>query len=252
MLSRLLKSRRAPAPLPSIPDGQRVYAIGDIHGRLDLLDDLIARIDADDARRAPAETTIIVLGDLVDRGPESAGVVERLAALAEDRGNLRFLKGNHEELFLSALDGDAKGLRMFARVGGRETALSYGIDPAAYERADFAQLHALLSAAVPERHATFLRDFEDIIRIGDYTFVHAGIRPGVALDEQSPRDLRWIREPFLSARETGGMIVHGHTITESPDEQAGRIGIDTGAYLHGILTALVLYGQERDFLQSTG
>ena len=233
-----------------IPDGQRVYAIGDIHGRLDLLDDLIARIDADDAQRRPARTTIIVLGDLVDRGPDSAGVVDRLATLAAARDNLRFLMGNHEELFLSALDGDQKGLRMFARVGGRETAISYGVAPATYEQADYASLHALLVAAVPPRHIAFLRAFEDIIVIGDYVFVHAGIRPGVALEEQCARDLRWIREPFLSARGNGSVIVHGHTITESPDERAHRIGIDTGAYLHGTLTALVLDGTDRAFLQS--
>lgn len=233
-----------------IPDGQRVYAIGDIHGRLDLLDDLIARIDEDDAQREPARTTIVVLGDLVDRGPDSAGVVDRLANLAATRDHLRFLMGNHEELFLSALDGDQKGLRMFARVGGRETAISYGIAPHIYEHADFAALHALLTTAVPDRHVAFLRSFEDLVVIGDYVFVHAGIRPGVALEDQCTRDLRWIREPFLSARGNGSVIVHGHTITESPDDRPHRIGIDTGAYLYGTLTALVLEGTNRDFLQS--
>jgi serine/threonine protein phosphatase 1 len=253
MLSKIFKRRGEPAaPPPSIPDGQRVYAVGDIHGRLDLLDELLAMIAADDAARAHAATTIVFLGDLVDRGPDSAGVVERLRALAESDSRLRFLTGNHEEVFYHALhdDGD-EALKFFCRIGGRETILSYGISETDYNAMDYPELKAALAPLVPESHLAFIAGFEDMIEIGDYLFVHAGIRPDVPLEEQRPRDLRWIREPFLShASPHCRMIVHGHTILPDIDLQSNRIGIDTGAYASGILTALGLEGTDRWTIQT--
>lgn len=252
MLAKLLKSRRRSAtPPPSIPAGQRAYAIGDIHGRLDLLDDLIARIRADDAGRGPAETTIIVLGDLVDRGPQSAQVVARLREVAAGGGTIRFLLGNHEEIFLAAMAGDEKALRLFCRVGGRETAISYGIAPADYERMDYAELADALVARVPAADRAFLAGFEDMVVIGDYAFVHAGVRPGVALCDQQASDLRWIRGSFLDHQgPLEKVMVHGHTIAAEPDFRDHRIGIDTGAYETGRLTALGLEGEARWVLQT--
>lgn len=233
---------RAAVPLPAtIPTGQRVYAIGDIHGRLDLLDRLIARIDSDDAVRDPAETIVVFLGDLVDRGPNSSGVVERVRLLTGERPGVRMLMGNHEEVFLAALDGDARALRMFTRIGGRETALSYGIADADYEGMDYAELHEALAATVPAAHRAFLARGTDMEVVGDYAFVHAGVRPERPLDQQRVADLRWIRDPFLDYRgRLDKTIVHGHTIAEDVEFRPHRIGIDTGAYFSGRLTALAL------------
>ena len=236
-----------------IPDGRRVYAVGDIHGRLDLLDEVMEMIEIDGAARSAAPTTIVFLGDLVDRGPDSRGVVERLRTLAADRDDLRFLAGNHEEIFLGAIDGDAKAVRLFCRIGGRETMVSYGIDPQDYERMDFREVAEALQRVVPAAHRAFLSSFENQIVIGDYVFVHAGVRPGVELDDQHTKDLRWIREPFLSeASATQYRVVHGHTISAEVDYQTHRIGIDTGGYATGILTALGLAGTDTWLLQTDG
>jgi serine/threonine protein phosphatase 1 len=255
MLSKIFKRRGEPAaPPPSVPDGQRVYAVGDIHGRLDLLDDLLAMIAADDAARGSAATTVVFLGDLVDRGPDSAGVVERLRLLAESDSRLRFLTGNHEEVFHHAVhsDGD-EALKFFCRIGGRETILSYGISEADYNAMDYPELKAALTNLVPESHLAFIAGFEDRIEIGDYLFVHAGIRPDIPLEDQRPRDLRWIREPFLShVSPHCRMVVHGHTILQDIDLQPNRIGIDTGAYASGKLTAIGLQGEYRWVMQTSG
>lgn len=243
MLSRLIGRRARPAPAitHAVPDGQRVYAIGDIHGRLDLLDSLLAQIEADNAGRPRAAVTIVLLGDLVDRGPDSAGVVERLRDLASGETEFRFLLGNHEEVFLAAIDGDEKALRLFCRIGGRETALSYGISPDAYERADYAELAELLRRHVPQPHRDFLAAFENMVVIGDYAFVHAGVDPAVPLDQQRASDLRWIRRSFLDhGAALDRMIVHGHTISDEVDFAPHRIGIDTGAFTTGRLTAIGL------------
>jgi serine/threonine protein phosphatase 1 len=250
MLQRLFGARRAPSPT-LIPEGRRVYAVGDVHGRLDLLDALLTQVDADDRTRGPADTTLIFLGDLVDRGPDSAGVVERLLLESERRADMHVLMGNHEEIFLDALDGDDKALRLFCRVGGRETAISYGMTPDAYESADYPTLLEQLRQQVPERHRAFLSRFQDMVTIGDFAFVHAGVRPGVALEAQQPSDLRWIRAPFLQHRGTlDKMIVHGHTIEPEVAFEGHRIGIDTGAYQTGRLTALGLEGDQRWILDT--
>lgn len=244
MLRKLLRSSR-PAPTPTFAPAShsRIYAIGDIHGCRSELDRLLAMIDADDAARGPANTSLIFLGDLVDRGPDSAGVVERLLTLARDRPNVRILKGNHEELFLHALSGAKDALRMFCRVGGKETVLSYGIGRDEYDSLDYPQLAERMKALVPDEHRAFLEGLEDMVVSGDYVFVHAGIRPDVPLEAQRPADLRWIRESFLDHRAPHPkMVVHGHTITPAVDRQSNRIGIDTGAYMSGMLTALGVEG----------
>ncbi|WBH17021.1 metallophosphoesterase family protein [Sphingomonas radiodurans] len=246
MLSRLL-SRRRPEPIHAqLPHGRRIYAIGDIHGRLDLLDDLLAQIAEDDMARGPAQTGLVFLGDLVDRGPESAGVVERVRVLCAERPDTRCLAGNHEEILLGAYDGDTDLLRLLLRAGGTETLLSYGLGEAEFDAATIPELAELIVQHIPAEHIAFLRALDDYVVEGDYLFVHAGIRPGVALDRQATNDLRWIREPFLNHGGNHGMlVVHGHTITEEIDERDNRIGIDTGAYRSGRLTALGMEGDRR-------
>lgn len=244
-------ARQQPAlPPAAIPAGQRVYAVGDVHGRLDLFDAIIAAIEDDDAARGAARTTIVLLGDLVDRGPDSAAVIARAQALAARRP-VRVLCGNHEEMFLKSFD-DLEVLRAFLRYGGRETVLSYPIDPAEWNSATLRQAQYMMQLIVPTGDLDFIRKFEDWIEIGDYLFVHAAIAPDVPLEQQSRRDLRWMREPFLShAGDHGRIVVHGHTITDEPEVRHNRIGIDTGAYVTGKLTALGLDGEARWLLTAS-
>jgi serine/threonine protein phosphatase 1 len=242
---------KAEAPVHFVPEGQRVYAIGDIHGRLDLLDDLLGQIGRDDATRPNATTSLVFLGDLVDRGPDSRGVIERLMALRGGRYGTYFLLGNHEEVFLKAVMGDVKSTRFLTRIGGRETIASYGVTSEEYNALDFDELAALLGERVPRDHVAFLQSLDDWIAVGDYLFVHAGIRPGVATEEQVGSDLRWIRDDFLSYRDGHDkMVIHGHNITPEVDLKRNRIGIDTGAYASGKLTAIGLEGGDRWFLQT--
>lgn len=241
-LAKLLNTEAAPC----IPAGERVYAIGDIHGRLDLLDALLEQIEADQKYRSEARTTLIFLGDLIDRGPDSAGVVERAIALRRSGRSVRFLKGNHEEVFLKAAAGDPAAMRFLIRIGGRATILSYGVTESEYDAENYDDLAALLAARVPAAHTEFLDSCEDLLVIGDYAFVHAGIKPGTPLSDQMPSDLRWIRGDFLSHRgRHEKIIVHGHSIAEEPEILSNRIGIDTGAYASGRLTAIALEGAER-------
>jgi serine/threonine protein phosphatase 1 len=246
-IRRLFEREANAHPEASLPAGQRVYAVGDIHGRLDLFQSLIAAIEADDAAGRPADTTVILLGDLVDRGPDSAGVIARARAWQAGR-KVRILAGNHEEMFLRSFE-KIEVLKNFLRFGGKETVLSYGLDRQAYQSASVEQVQAMMHAAVPTEDRSFLESFEDMIAIGDYLFVHAGISPLVPFEEQRTGDLRWIREPFLSHSEPfGAVVVHGHTITDEPQDRGNRIGIDTGAYLSGRLTALALEGTSRRYL----
>ena len=236
----------------SVPAGIRVYAVGDIHGCLHQLEQLLDRVETD-ARSTDSTIHMVFLGDLIDRGPDSAGVVARLLDGPLPGHRHSFLMGNHEEAMLRVWDGDDDTLRGWLTYGGRETLASYGLG-----RSDIFKLAAQLPRAmrevVPQAHIDFLRGFEDHVQIGDYLFVHAGIRPGVPLDEQDHTDLRWIREEFLYDEDTdhGVMVVHGHTIAAEPEVRGNRIGIDTGCYSSGTLTALVLEGTEQRFLAATG
>ena len=234
-----------------MPAGYRVYAIGDIHGRLDLLDDVLSRIEADVEGRSQARNIIVFLGDLIDRGPASAEVVERLRAYRRDGVRTVFLSGNHEEVLLRLIRGESRFLRDWLSFGGAECARSYGISSTALRRMDADQAVAVLRHKIPASHQAFLQGFVDTFRIGSYLFVHAGVRPGVPLSEQTQSDLRWIRGPFLDNNDDHGFIVvHGHTIAGEIDIRGNRIGIDTGAYRSGVLTAMGLEGRERWFLQT--
>lgn len=242
---KLIRKIAKPAPVSRVPAGLRVYAIGDIHGRADLLAALMRDIEADDRARGPAELQLIFLGDLIDRGPRSAEVVEQAMRIAAAHP-CRLLMGNHEEVFLKSLEGDERALRLFLRIGGRETILSYGMDEATYNRLDYSELMAELPKLVPAAHRSFLERFEDLIELGDYVFVHAGIRPEVPLGEQRANELRWIRDEFLDhPGPHPRVVVHGHTITSEVEWRPYRIGIDTGAYASERLTALALQDDQR-------
>lgn len=242
----------ADEPCPRGTRGCRAYAVGDVHGRLDLLDIILERIEQDRAGRPPRKTFIIFLGDLVDRGPQSAGVVERLRTYRPAGAHPIFLMGNHEEVLLRILSGEPKILQSWLKFGGAECAQSYGIDPNGLRHLDERSAIRRLQSSFPAAHRSFLESFADTFRFGDYLFVHAGIRPGVAIEEQDKTDLRWIREPFLTDnKEHGCVVVHGHTIVSEVEERRNRIGIDTGAYQTGILTALAIEDDRRWFL-STG
>jgi len=246
---RNLLGRRDARRAPSVPSGERVYAVGDVHGRADLFEELIEVIERDDAGRGQAHTTVVLLGDLIDRGHDSAAVVA-LARAWGQRREVEFIKGNHEEMLLVSRE-DTDAMRGFLKFGGLETILSYGIDPQVAASAEMEDLQRLMNEAIPQEDYDFLDGFKKLVRIGDYLFVHAGVRPDTPLEHQLGRDCRWIREPFLSHRgDFGAFVVHGHTITPEPDVCTNRIGIDTGAFVHGTLTAIGLQGEDRWFLKA--
>ena len=232
--------------------GSAVYAIGDVHGRLDLLEDLLERIRAD-AGQYPddVERRLIFLGDYIDRGPASRGVVDRLLEDPLPGFATVRLMGNHEEAILLFLDDLTDG-RDWLTFGGLETLMSYGVPLRALPNTEAAAaaLRLALASAVPRAHVDFFRNGELHHSVGDYVFVHAGVRPGVALDKQSPGDLLWIRDDFLRSRTPlpRRVVVHGHTICDLPQDRGYRINIDTGAFVSGRLTCLVLRGSERRFL----
>ena len=238
---------------PSIPEGQLLYAVGDIHGRLELLEAMLGQIETD-ARRCEGieRRTLVFLGDYIDRGPASRGVIERLLGGLPQNFDAHFLKGNHEAILLDFLE-EAWRLDNWLLNGGEVTMCSYGVDTERLARRDApAELWQQAFAAVlPEAHLRFLEGLGLSLPVGDYFFVHAGVRPGVPLDEQTEADLVWIREPFLGhAAPFGKIVVHGHTPGNAPVTRPNRIGIDTGAVFSGRLTALRLRGGSRTFLQT--
>jgi serine/threonine protein phosphatase 1 len=246
----------APSGAAAVPDGRAVYAVGDVHGRLDLLDRLLDRIAADAAAHpADASRCLVMLGDYIDRGADSRGVVERLlgGVLPElaptlDRVDLM---GNHEEAMLDFLDGRSDG-QDWLGYGGLETLMSYGVPlkslPRTPEASD--RLREDLAQAVPDAHIDFMRACALSHVEGGYAFVHAGVRPGLPLERQDQRDLLWIRDEFLRSRSPlpGWVVVHGHTICDMPQDAGHRINLDTGAFVSGRLTALVLRRTERRFI----
>ena len=245
-------ARKQPAPRISrrVPDGMLIYAIGDIHGRDDLFAALLDEIAADRARRLHARCILILLGDLVDRGPDSNKVIDRAITLHEQFDRVHHLIGNHEECMLAALTGEIRALRYFIRIGGDATVRSYLRDDALYDATSFEELAEIFPGQVPQSHVDFLGRGEDMVEYGDYAFVHAGVRPGIALDRQKISDLRWIREDFLTSEaEHGRIVVHGHTISEDVENRANRIGIDTGAYATGKLTAIGLSQSDQWFVR---
>jgi diadenosine tetraphosphatase ApaH/serine/threonine PP2A family protein phosphatase len=236
---------------PAGPPGYRAYAIGDVHGRLDLLEQLLAKIHSELQRRPAEKTLLIFVGDLIDRGSSSAQVIERLRTYRRQGVQPVFLLGNHEEVLLRILGGDAELITKWRWFGGAECLQSYGLDPGRLAHVSDEEALAMVRSAIPQSHVEFLESFADSCRFGDYLFVHAGIRPGIELEEQSQADLRWIREPFLfDEADHGFVVVHGHTISVEVEERANRIGIDTGAYRTGLLTALAIEGTERWFVDT--
>lgn len=236
----------------SVGSDVRVYAIGDIHGRLDLLDRIHVAI-REDATAYRGRRVVVYLGDYVDRGPHSKEVLDRLVDDPLSDFECHYLKGNHECAFIDFLDNDPSvptwapkkrpvGLASWLLNGGGETLRSYGIDLADPEdKTVVADAMAALRNAVPVEHRSFLANLSLSHAEGDYRFVHAGIRPNVAWHDQSEHDLCWIREEFLlAAEEFGFCVVHGHTISEEPEIRRNRIGIDTGAVFSGRLTCLIL------------
>jgi serine/threonine protein phosphatase 1 len=239
---------------PQTPADTVIYAVGDIHGRLDLLERIQQCIADDAMRRTAGRRQVVYLGDYVSRGPDSAGVVDRVREWQPDGFERITLKGNHEDLLLRFLAGEINTGRHWLDYGGLEAMAAYGVAIADREARDDASVIALgkdLAARLPAAHLEFLRSLQISHQAGDYVFVHGGVRPGVPLPEQSARDCMWIRKTFLNSEaDHGAMVVHGHSISDQPEVRHNRIGIDTGAYRSGVLTCLVLDGETRSFLQT--
>ena len=250
----------------STPEDTRLYAVGDIHGRKDLLDSMLLRIVRNATRSDASRRVVVFLGDYVDRGTESRAVLETLLAGPPktphwDGFEWVFLRGNHEDVMLRFLDDLSLGANWLREGnGGLTTIQSYAPSVAAgrqissnpiIDSAEISQLQAALRMSLPPNHIQFLTDLPYAHQEGDYYFAHAGIRPGTPLDQQTPEDLMWIREGFLSSDvEHDKLVVHGHTIFSEPDIKPNRIGIDTGAYRSGRLTALVAEGNRQGFLST--
>lgn len=239
--ARILGSEKAG---PESPVDTRAYVVGDIHGRLDLLNITLDRILDDCASGRPARVFVVFLGDYIDRGPDSCGVIERLKNWRPPAVSCVFLAGNHEEALLHVLQGNHALLADWLGFGGAECALSYGLKVDDLRSTPPREAAARLRGAIPIDHIEFLETLGDTFRFGDYLFVHAGILPGVPIEDQSTKDLRWIRDPFLDFKgDHGVVVVHGHTIVDETVQKANRIAIDTGAYKSGRLTTLVLEGK---------
>ena len=232
-----------------VPEGIRLYCVGDIHGRDDLLREMAEQVSADMKVRSFDQAVTVFLGDYVDRGLGSRRVVEQLAR-GEWPTSIIALAGNHEDLLMAFLE-NAEVLAVWRSLGGLETLHSYGVDVGlAMAGRDFERVRAAFAARFPEHHRRFLESLDISTYIGDYFFCHAGVRPSVPFDRQNRDDLLNIRDPFLSSKaEHGKLVVHGHTPSAAPETRPNRIGIDTAAYATGRLTCLVLEKDYRRFLQ---
>ncbi len=225
----------------------RVYAIGDVHGRRDLLERMLEKIDAEIARDGPGDWRIVLLGDYVVRGPDSAGALDLIARRAED-GRVIALMGNHDQRLAMFLD-DISDWPNFEEFGGRPTAASYGVDFASGAGADLVRGHEALRIAMPDAHRHLLAGLKLAAQFGDFFFCHAGIRPGVPLDAQDVDDLIWIRRPFHDdPRLHPKVIVHGHTPVRRAEIHPNRVNLDTRAFGSGILSALSSEGAEKAVL----
>jgi len=242
MIALDLTSR--PSPRPRTPEGVRIYAVGDVHGRADLLDQVFKRIDAQLAENPTTHGIEVFLGDYIDRGPESRQVLDRLIARSCTHRAV-FLKGNHETYLTEFLTNPGI-LNDWQRLGGLETLMSYGIKPTINANAGAQrQLAAALDQGLPAGHRRFLDDLRLSFTCGDFYFVHAGIRPGIPLKKQREEDLLWIRDDFLLCEDAfSKFVVHGHTPVPQPDLRPNRFNIDTGAYATGRLTCLMLEEDE--------
>ncbi len=232
-------------------DGERIYAIGDCHGQADLFERLLGQIRLDEACRPVKTTKIIVLGDVIDRGPHSASLVERLMKYTYASDRFIVLMGNHEQIMLAALEGDREALQAWMKLGGAESLLSWGV-AANLVTAGGATLLEEARTKIPAPVLRWMGALPLWHQSGEVLFVHAGIRPGVPLQEQDPRDLLWIRKKFLECKKRHPfLVVHGHSVSEGgPDVQPNRIGIDTGAFNTGKLTAIGVEGGARWFVNT--
>lgn len=241
---------------PAMTEGVRLYAVGDIHGESALLDRLLSIIAQDMAGRADRRAVLVFLGDYIDRGPDSCGVLDRLAGAPLPAplagAETRFLAGNHEAAMLDFLADPINNAR-WLDFGGAAALSSYGVRASVgvRDRKRLKELRDQLADRLPDAHRRFLKMLENWASYGDYAFVHAGVKPGRALSRQRRDDLLWLREPFLSSSlRHEKVIVHGHTIVDAPEIHPNRIAVDTGAYATGVLTAVVLDGTERSFLKT--
>lgn len=234
------------------PENHRLYAVGDIHGRLDLLTRLLAMIEEDAQKHPKKEKKLIFLGDYVDRGVDSRGVIERLTGTFEGGLAPLFVRGNHDDMMLRFLKGEIDVATSWLQFGGAAAVASYGINPFGLQRKEkLPTLREALTKAMPKSHREFLENTLYAVTFGDYYFVHAGVKPGVKLDKQKRENQMWIRDEFLTyPKGMGKMIVHGHTIQPQPVVKPNRIGIDTGAYASGHLTCLIMDGERRGFFST--
>ncbi|AEV39211.1 metallophosphoesterase [Pseudovibrio sp. FO-BEG1] len=241
-----------PKPYPTLPEGTRIYAVGDIHGRLDLLETMGKAIESDLKKRPIADPVTVFLGDYIDRGPDSQGVIDFLVDNHHRTPRQICLKGNHEASLLEFLE-DAGTLYHWEDLGGMETLLSYGLSHHDLMGSAGAEsVQTIFRENFSKLHETFFRSLELYYKRGDYLFVHAGIRPEVALEEQSEDELMWIRGPFLNYEKSFGLfVVHGHTPVEHIDRRTNRLDVDTEAYASGQLTCAVLEGSEMQYITAT-
>jgi serine/threonine protein phosphatase 1 len=233
-----------------LPDGLRIYAVGDVHGRADLLGELFTAIDADVDEHPVGQTLHVFLGDYIDRGPDSRQVVDLVTARSR-RHETVLLKGNHET-FPALFLNDPSVFDQWCLLGGFETLMSYGLQPSmGADGAEQCELARRFAATLPASHVRFFDELKTSFSCGDFYFVHAGVRPGVPLERQHEDDMLWIREEFLFHEyDFGKMIIHGHTPVREPDFQDNRINIDTGAYATGKLTSLIIEGGEFSLLST--
>ncbi|MDD3182855.1 MAG: metallophosphoesterase family protein [Alphaproteobacteria bacterium] len=238
---------------PSTPTNYRLYAVGDIHGRLDLLNQMLAMIEDDAAKFRDKTKVLIFLGDYIDRGLDSCGVIERLITYHPPGLTSVFLRGNHEDMFLTFMKGHIEIALSWLSLGGAAALASYGVNSLSgvVGKGKLETLYKDVKAKIPAAHLTFIKKTVMSVTYGHYYFVHAGIRPHVALGQQNPMDQLSIRGDFLFSEEHfGRVIVHGHTIRPEPEVKRNRIGIDTGAFATGKLTCLVLDGTHQKFLST--
>lgn len=231
----------------AVPDGLRAYAIGDVHGRLDLLQNLWAQIE-DDASRTRLRKVVIFVGDYVDRGSDSKGVIDFLLNIRKYH-EVICLRGNHDQAVLDFMN-DARFYRTWKPFGALQTLLSYGVTPPQFEdELELEKARQEFAENCPREHFDFFTSLPYSYELGDYFFVHAGVRPGIPLNQQDPQDMLWIRELFLlSGADFGKVVVYGHTPVAQAGRRGDRIGIDTGAYATGHLSAAVFEGQSCRFL----
>lgn len=235
-----------------IPDGHVVYAIGDVHGRLDLLKSLHEKIRVDAQERDFFRKVIVYLGDYIDRGSDSRGVIDYLSENPmEDEFVCVYLKGNHEKAMVDFLEGDFEETELWLTHGGQACLMSYGLT-ASHVNLSYKELNRVVSPCVPEGHKEFLKGLKTFCWVGqEYLFVHAGIHPEKPFEEQTEKDFTSIRSEFLKfSGEFPFRVVFGHNIHDNPLVMKDRLGVDTGAYATGKLTAAVLYGEQTEFLQT--